>query len=192
MKGSAADPRGLRNDEDFYQRLAVHARLPYVSLEPGPGGDPVEPAAARTIGGATARAYSLVPVGFDGEALVVALSDPEDTEALRVVRELSRREVRAVLAAPGAIDRAQERVYGRRPEPSFELRAHVRPGVPPSTRAERRRAELLARHAGLEFVGLELEPDGPDPVDTRPRAGCPCTSAGPTACCRSQPRSAVS
>lgn len=81
------------------------------------------------------------------------------------MRELARREVKAVLAAPGAIDRAQERVFGSRPEPTFEVREHARPDVPPSTQAERRRAELLARHAGLDFVALELEPDGTDPVD---------------------------
>jgi hypothetical protein len=165
MKSSASDPLALRSDEDFYQRLAVHARVPYISLEPGPAGDPVDPEAARTIGAATARAYALLPVAFDGPALVVALSDPEDTEALRVLRELTRRDVTAVLASPGAIDRAQERVFGSRPEPSFSLRKLARADAPPATRAESRRAELLARHAGLEFAELELRPDGTDPVD---------------------------
>jgi hypothetical protein len=139
--------------------------MPYVSLEPGPRGDPVDPDAARTIGAATARAYSLIPVAFDGDTLVVALSDPEDTEALRVVRELVRCKVKAVLSAPAVIDRAQERVFGARPQPSFDLSKPAPRDPPPPTRAERRRAELLARHAGLEFVGLELESDGTDPVD---------------------------
>jgi hypothetical protein len=158
MTSRDRDPRGLRADEDFYQRLAVHAKLPYVSLEPGPAGDPVDRRAATTIGAATARAYSLVPIGFDGDDLVVALSDPDDGE-------LTRRGARPIVAAPAAIERAQERVYGRRPEPSFALRAAGRPGVPPPTRAERRHAEQLARHAGLDFVELELQPDGSDPVD---------------------------
>ena len=165
MKWPAADPRGLRADEDFYQRLAVHAKLPYVSLEPGPNGDPVDPAAARTIGDATARAYSLVPIAFDGERLVVALSDPDDASALRMVQELTRREVTGVIASPAAIDRAHARVYGSRPEPSYELRKLARADPPPPSRAERRRAQLLARHAGLEFADLELRPDGSDPVD---------------------------
>ncbi len=159
------DERGLRSDEDFYQRLAVHARVPYMALDPGPGGDPVDPAAATTVGAATARAFALVPVGFDGDALLVAVSDPDDEEALRVVRELTRRDVKAVVAAPAAIDRAQERVFGRRPEASFELRKLARRDAPPATRAERRRAEQLARHAGLEFVDLEPGPDGVEPVD---------------------------
>jgi MshEN domain len=143
----------------------VHAKLPYVSLEPGPGGDPVDRGAARTIGASTARAYSLLPIAFDGERLVVAFSDPDDSGALRVVHELTRREVTGVIASPAAIDRAQRRVYGSRPEPSYELRKAARPDPPPPSRAERRRAELLARHAGLEFVELEPRPDGSDPVD---------------------------
>jgi MshEN domain len=143
----------------------VHARLPYVSLEPGPEGDPVDPAAARTIGAATARAYALVPIAFDGERLVVALSDPDDEGALRVVRELTRREVSAVIVSPAAVDRAHARVYGTRPEPSYALRKVARADPPPPSRAERRRAQLLARHAGLEFAELEPSSDGTDPVD---------------------------
>ena len=136
-----------------------------MSLEPGPHGDPVDHDAARTIGGATARAYSLIPVGFDGDALVVAQSEPDDTEALRVVRELTRRETKAVVTTPAAIDRARLRVYGERPEPSYNIRKRKRRDAPPATRAELRRAEQLARHAGLEFVDLQLRPDGSDPVD---------------------------
>ncbi len=136
-----------------------------MSLEPGPHGDPVDPDAARTIGAATARAYSLIPVGFDGDALVVAQSEPDDTEALRVVRELTRREAKAVVTTPAAIERAQLRVYGGRPEPSYNIRKRKRRDAPPATRAELRRAEQLGRHAGLEFVELEPRPDGSDPVD---------------------------
>jgi hypothetical protein len=136
-----------------------------MSLEPGAEGDPVDPAAAHTIGASTARAYSLVPVAFDGDALVVAVSEPDDTEALHVVRELTRRETKAVVATPVAIERAQRRAYGERPEPSYAIRRHERPDAPPPTRAELRRAEQLARHAGLEYVELELHPDGSDPVD---------------------------
>jgi hypothetical protein len=136
-----------------------------VSLEPGPKGDPVDPDAAHLIGASTARSYSVIPIGLDGSAVVVALSDPDDSEVLRVVRELTRRDAKAVVASPAAIERAQERVYGVRPEPSYELRRHERPDAAPPTRAERRHAELLARHSGLEFVELELRPDGSDPVD---------------------------
>src|SRR5947199_10270151 len=104
-----------------------------MSLEPGPSGDPVDPEAAGTIGAATARAYSLVPVGFDGGTLVVALSDPEDEEAVRVLRQLVRREVKAVISTPAAIDRAQERVYGPRPEPSVARRSAEHRDPPPAT-----------------------------------------------------------
>jgi hypothetical protein len=73
--------------------------------------------------------------------------------------------VKPVIASPAAIDRAQERHYGPRPEPTIRRREIERAEPPPPSRAERRRAELLARHAGLEFVALEPGPDGHDPVD---------------------------
>ena len=116
-----------------------------------------------------------MPVAFDGEALVVAVSDPDDAEAVKVVRQLARREVRVVLSAPGAIGRAQERMYGPRPEPRFAPRAPARAKAPPppASRAELRRAEQLARHAGLDFVELEPRSDGTDPVDLDAAARIP-------------------
>lgn len=156
----------MEDDEAFYARLAVHARLPYLSLEPGPGGDPVDPAAARLLGAPAARAYGIVPVALDADRLVVAVADPDDCEALAVASELTRRVVTPVLAAPAAIERAQNRVYGPRPEPEpvRPARAARRRPRPDPSRGERRRYALLARHAGLEFVSLEPGPGG-DPVD---------------------------
>src|SRR4051812_43767807 len=157
-----------------------------MSLEPGPAGDPVDPDAANTIGASTARAYSLVPVAFEGDTLVVAVSEPDDAEALSVVRELTRRQTKAVVSTPAAIDRARDRVYGVRPQPHYRIRRHERPDAPPPTPAELRRAEQLARHAGLELVRLELGPDGSDPVDHQaarrlPQSVCPAYRLPPVA-----------
>jgi type II secretory ATPase GspE/PulE/Tfp pilus assembly ATPase PilB-like protein len=166
-------PIGLADDADFYERLARHAGVPYRVLDPRPGDreDPVDHRAAALIGWPTARAFGVVPVAVEANRLVVAVSDPFALESLHVVRELTRREVTAVLASPRAIARAQDRAYGPRPHGSP---GRV-PGTVPRTRPpetseeERRRTERLARHAGLEFVTLDEVDRGaarslPEPV----------------------------
>lgn len=152
-------PLGLADDADFYERLARHAGVLYRVLDPQPGDreDPVDHRAAALIGWPTARAFGIVPVAVEANRLVVAVSDPFAREPLHVVRELTRREVTAVLASPAAIVRAQDRVYGPRPSgspgPVSGTVPKTRP--PQASEEERRRAERLARHAGLEFVTLD-------------------------------------
>jgi hypothetical protein len=151
-------PLGLVDDADFYERLARHAGVPYRALDPRPGDreDPVDHRAAALIGWPTARAFGIVPVAVEHNRLVVAVSDPFAIEPLHVVRELTRREVSAVLANPAAIARAQDRAYGPRQGSGL---ARVAPKVqrarPDPGPEERRRTERLARHAGLEFVTLD-------------------------------------
>jgi hypothetical protein len=168
-------PLGLADDSDFYERLARHARVPYRVLDPRPGDreDPVDHRAAALIGWPTARAFGIVPVAVEANRLVVAVSDPFALESLHVVRELTRREVTAVLASPGAIVRAQDRVYGPRPKRPVAVPdkagARHRTGPEETSEEDRLRAARLARHAGLEFVTLDdVDPDAgralPEPV----------------------------
>lgn len=141
--------------------------MPYVSLDPGADGqDPIDHVAAHMLGGPVARAYGVMPIRLEDGRLLLALADPEEREALHVARELTRHEIVPVLASPGGIERAQRRVYGPRTAPSPpEPGAPAAPRVlPEPSEAERRRYELLARHAGLEFVSLEPGPGGA-PVD---------------------------
>ena len=134
--------------DQFYERVAAHAALPYRDLDE----EAPAPAAAAAVPEALARAFGVVPVGLDDDgAVVLASATPAIDDARDALFALTGRPCRAVIAAPTAITRAHERLYGR---------SQVLP-IPPAPRAsgrggagERRRYRQLARHAGLEFVDL--------------------------------------
>ncbi len=132
--------QAAREGERFYQRLAAHAGVPYLGLDPAPGGpDPVSPEAARLVPPGVARELGVVPVALDGEALLVAVDGLDDEEALRTLRTVTGREIVPVVAAPASIARALDRHYGPR---------------------------VVARRLGLPFVSLDPpSPRGPDPVN---------------------------
>lgn len=153
-------PLGLADDHDFFERLARHAGVRFAVLDPEEGGqDPVDHRAAALVGWPTARAFGVLPIGIEAGRLVVAVADPFVVEPVHVVAELTRREVTAAVATPAAIARAQDRVFGPRPEGPGGS-GHV-PGTVPRTRPEgaseeeRARAERLADGAGLEFTSLD-------------------------------------
>jgi glycosyltransferase XagB len=112
MSPGPASARAAHESERFYQRLAAHAGLAYVALDPAPDGlDPVAPEAARLVPPWLARELGVVPVALEGETLLAAVDDLADGEALRTLRTVIGREVVPVVATPGAVARALERVY---------------------------------------------------------------------------------
>jgi cellulose synthase/poly-beta-1,6-N-acetylglucosamine synthase-like glycosyltransferase len=146
--GSASAPAG-RDGERFSQRLALHAGLRYLALDPAPDGpEPVDTEAARLVQPWLARELHAIPVGFEDEALLVAVADPADEEALRTLRTVTGRAVVPVIASAGAIARAQERIYGPR---AVDLGLA---GLAPRRR-DPRYYEEVARRFGLPFVSLD-------------------------------------
>jgi cellulose synthase/poly-beta-1,6-N-acetylglucosamine synthase-like glycosyltransferase len=137
-----------------HERVAQHAGLAYVELDPSAGGrDPIDGEVAALLPARAARAYAIVPVAVDGRTLVVASATPRVAELRSVVRAFAGLDARVVIATDAAVARAQDRVYGPAAEPAPEARL-------PLLRRGRRRAEErthreLARHAGLEFAALE-------------------------------------
>ena len=57
---------GLPQSAAFYERLAYHADLPFVSLQPDDGVDPVNPLAAQTRAGAGRAPVRRAPDLADG------------------------------------------------------------------------------------------------------------------------------
>jgi cellulose synthase/poly-beta-1,6-N-acetylglucosamine synthase-like glycosyltransferase len=168
-----ADGAAVAEGEAFYRRLALHSGLRYALLDPSPGQpEPVDRRAAILLAGYAARQLGVLPIGFEGEVLVVAVPDPGAIEALAGVEQLTSRRVVAALASPEGIGRAHERIYRAATEaPPVGPRLHdetVRIRRRP-TAGERRRYRELAAHAGLEFVSLEplVDSDGSelDPVN---------------------------
>ena len=88
--------------------------IPTVSLEPDPRlptGDPVNPVAAQLLPEQTCRFFRMIPVGYDGEQLTLAMADPSNPMAQNVAFALTNDPLNVVLAPADQIDRALDRVY---------------------------------------------------------------------------------
>src|SRR5688500_15713778 len=132
------------------RRVAAHAGLPFVELDPGVGGDPVDRDAALRLPAGAARAYGILPIDRDGNALVVATPAPPPADVVSAVRAFTGLEPRFVVAPQGAIARAHVRVHGPSTAPP-PLLARARRN---RERADERIRRALAQHAGLPFVDL--------------------------------------
>jgi type IV pilus assembly protein PilB len=66
----------------------------------------IDPAAVAIVPEALARNHNALPLSFDGDRLVVALTDPTNVIALDDLRTASGHELRLTLAEPAAIDDA--------------------------------------------------------------------------------------
>lgn len=94
----------------------------------------VDPGAAELVPESLCRRHSMVPIGFEGDTLVVALADPTNVIVLDDLQILTGREVKAVAARVdeieetlnrlGALDRSAERILEKdtEEEKATELR----------------------------------------------------------------------
>ncbi|HEY3834831.1 MAG TPA: ATPase, T2SS/T4P/T4SS family, partial [Acidimicrobiia bacterium] len=57
------------------------------------------------------RRYQALPIGWDGERLIVAMADPSNVFALDDIRSLTGRELRSVVATPSQISELIERFF---------------------------------------------------------------------------------
>lgn len=63
-----------------------------------------------------AETYKVIPYDFEDNTLIVALSDPMNTNVLDDIRFMTNCEVKGAVALPEAIDRAIEKYYGGQDE----------------------------------------------------------------------------
>jgi len=94
--------------DDLYRALSQKLGIPAVNLnklEPDPG-------AVKELPEALVREFGVMPVCYDGAALVLAMSNPLDPTPLEKIRFLTQRQVHPVLAPPGDIAAAIRANYG--------------------------------------------------------------------------------
>jgi len=77
---------------------------------------PIDPSVSRTLPHSVADMYCALPVGRDGQCIVVAVPDADNSVHLTRLREALQRPVRLVSAARSDIKEAIERVYSMPPE----------------------------------------------------------------------------
>ncbi|MEA2183929.1 MAG: glycosyltransferase XagB [Solirubrobacteraceae bacterium] len=119
------DDRGVRDDDPtFYRRLARHAGLQFVLLEPEATGDPdfteINPLAARLLTEELCRHFHMLPIAYRDGVVAVAFCDPFDQLANELATALTAAEVQPVLAEPGDVEQAIARIFGPLRTPHFE------------------------------------------------------------------------
>jgi hypothetical protein len=87
--------RDLIKEEDLTRLLAGQKGLPFINLRE----QAIDPVAARLLAEDQARLFTALPIGFEDNAVVVALADPTNDVLTRNVREAIGQEVRLVVAA---------------------------------------------------------------------------------------------
>jgi type IV pilus assembly protein PilB len=93
------------NESDLVQILARHVGLEYVNL----GDVTLDPAAASLVPESLSRRYGVIPIGFEGESLIVAMADPSNVLVMDDVRAITGRSILPRIATRSDIDEAIRR-----------------------------------------------------------------------------------
>ncbi|MDH3499235.1 MAG: ATPase, T2SS/T4P/T4SS family [Acidimicrobiia bacterium] len=88
--------------------LARHIGIEFVDLT----SITIDPAAASLVPDQLARRYAALPIGFDGEKLVIAMADPGNVLAVDDIRAISGREVITKVATRTDVENAVGRLAG--------------------------------------------------------------------------------
>ncbi len=146
--------RGLIKEEDLTRLLAGQKGLPFINLRE----QQIDPEAARLLAEDQARLFTALPIGFEDNAVVVALADPTNDVLTRNVREAVGQEVRLVVAARSELNEMIGEVF----DGAFEAApAALEPELPPL------RVDTSVVPAESEAVVPDVEPEpepAPEPV----------------------------
>ena len=135
-------------DEDRpYAAAAAAAGLPYLSLDPASGPDPVDRGAASLVPAELGRMLGFIPVRAGLEGVTVAVDDPARAGVVEAVRGLTGLEVSLVVSPPRHIARAQDRAFGPAP---VHVRSRFLPPQPPPD-VDPAFLRRLAETAGVRF-----------------------------------------
>ena len=96
------------DERDLVRTLAKHIGVEYVDLTE----ITIDPAAASLIPEALARRYAALPIQFDGEKLVIALSDPANVLAIDDIRAITGRDVVVKVATKTDVEEAIGSIAG--------------------------------------------------------------------------------
>jgi general secretion pathway protein E len=107
--GAVVTRLGLAGEEAVGRQLAALAGLPFVAAD----AFPEDGALLSALGPRFAREARALPLGEDGDAVRLAMADPQDAALARMVAMKLGRPVAACVATPSAIESAIDRLAGR-------------------------------------------------------------------------------
>ncbi len=99
--------QGMLGENDLLAALAAKVGMEFVDL----GEYAIDPSAASTISEGLARRFDALPVGWDGDVLLVAMADPTNVLAIDDIRTITRAEVRPLVSTRAAIADAISRQH---------------------------------------------------------------------------------
>ncbi|MBI4706483.1 MAG: Flp pilus assembly complex ATPase component TadA [Candidatus Omnitrophica bacterium] len=99
---------GFLQEEKVFKVLSRHLNIPYSKLNERE----IDPLIIQKVPAKFASHYKIIPIGFDGSSLLVAMTDPLDVRTLDDIRLLLGVEVRGVLASETEIMDAIRKYYG--------------------------------------------------------------------------------
>jgi type IV pilus assembly protein PilB len=76
--------------------------------------DPPSAEALALVPGVVCRSHSLIPVQIKGDKLLVAMCNPDDVDAIDIVRNISRRRVEPVLTSQEQLIKALDDAFGNK------------------------------------------------------------------------------
>src|SRR5688572_29115292 len=116
--GTILVSRGYVDDVQLVRILAEHFGLEFVDLEERA----IDPSAVQLVKESFARYHQLLPIARDGDTLMVAMVNPTNVFSLDDVRSVTGHEVRPLMAEPGQLMGAIDRVWGAADSDSAILR----------------------------------------------------------------------
>jgi type IV pilus assembly protein PilB len=100
--------RGYVGEVTLVQCLAEQFGLQFVDLEERT----IDPSCVSLVKESFARYHQLLPIGREDDELLVAMVNPTNVFSLDDVRTVTGEQVRAIMAEPGQLMRAIDRVWG--------------------------------------------------------------------------------
>jgi type IV pilus assembly protein PilB len=97
----------LVRETDLVATLASQLGLSYVDLSDYP----VDPAAVGLVSDTLSRRYLALPIGWEGDRLLVAMADPSNVFAIDDIHHLTGRNVKAVVATRASIETALDKYH---------------------------------------------------------------------------------
>ncbi len=98
---------GLVTEGDLVAMLSRQIGLEFVDL----ADHTIDPSAAGLISASLARRYQALPLGWDGDRLVLAMADPSNVFAIDDIRTITKRELKVVVATSAAILEAIDKYH---------------------------------------------------------------------------------
>jgi len=102
--------KGVVVQDEINWVLGKQLDLPYVQINI----DNIDIKLSKNISGNTLKKFKVLPIMELNDELVIAMADPTDQEAVKMIKEVTNRELKIVLASFKNIDETIDRIFSNK------------------------------------------------------------------------------